>query len=191
MPTTETPQPPDSVADIWANFQSLKGVTEVKKIIDAPKEWLMQQPLILGLLNHPAGAAILGWLESSQNVAAFPVLIAQCGTAFLETSHGINRAYNSRAYANLAGAGERALSVLTSTSTEKGIYGDAINAFNNSLNLPELSKTGVQINYAMDEAWSSINQKKLQMQEEARKLRDKYYQELQDERLKLNDRRRT
>lgn len=193
MPT-ETPESPDitdQISDVWANFKSLTGVNEIKKIMDAPQQWLMEQPLIQGILSHPGGKAILSWLESSQNVAAFPMLIAQCGTAFLETSHGINRAYNSKLYDNLAGAGEKALSILTSTSTERGIYGDVINAFNNSLNLPELSKTGIKIDYAMDEAWSSINQKKLQMQEEARKLRDKYYQELQDQRLKLNDRRRT
>lgn len=195
MPT-ETPESPESpditdqISDVWANFQSLTGVAEIKKIMDAPQQWLMEQPLIQGILSHPGGKAILSWLESSQNVTAFPMLIGQCGTAFLETSHGINRAYNSKLYDNLAGAGERALSALTSTSTEKGIYGDVINAFNNSLNLPELSKTGIKIDYAMNEAWTSINQKKLQMQEEARKLRDKYYQKLQDERLKLNDRRR-
>ncbi|MEG4574252.1 hypothetical protein QUA56_16405 [Microcoleus sp. N3A4] len=193
MPT-ETPESPDitdQIGDVWANFQSLTGVAEIKKIMNAPQQWLMEQPLIQGILSHPGGKAILSWIESSQNVTAFPALIGQCGTAFLETSHGINRAYNSKVYDNLAGAGEKALSVLTSTSTERGIYGDVINAFNNSLNLPELSKTGIKIDYAMGSAWSSINQKKLQMQEEARKLRDKYYQELQDERLKLNDRRRT
>ncbi|MEG5063127.1 hypothetical protein QUB33_05835 [Microcoleus sp. B3-A4] len=185
MPTT------DAITDVWANFQSLTGVSEVKKIMDAPQQWLMEQPLTQGLLAHPGGKAILSWLQSSQNVLAFPMLIGQCGTAFLETSHGINRAYNSKLYDNLAGAGERALAALTSTSTEKGIYGDVINAFNSSLNLPELSKTGVKIDYAMDEAWSSINQKKLQMQEEARRLRDQYYRELQDQRLRLDERRRT
>jgi|SRR6476661_550488 len=190
----ETPQSPDitdQIGDVWANFQSLTGVTEIQKIMDAPQQWLMEQPLIQGILSHPGGKAILSWLESSQNIAAFPMLIGQCGTAFLETSHGINRAYNSKLYDNLAGAGERTLAALTSTSTEKGIYGDVINAFNNSLNLPELSKMGVKVDYAMDSAWSSINQKKLQMQEEARRLRDQYYRELQDQRLKLNERRRT
>ncbi|MEG4044574.1 hypothetical protein [Microcoleus sp. Pol17_C1] len=186
----ESPDITDQISDVWANFQALKGVTDIKKIMDAPKEWLMEQPLIQGILSHPVGKVILSWIESSQNVAAFPMLIAQCGTAFLETSHGINRAYNSKLYPNLAGAGERTLATLTSTSTEKGIYGDVINAFNSSLNLPELSKLGVKIDYAMDSAWTSINQRKLQMQEEARRLRDKYYKELQDERLKLNDRRR-
>ncbi|MEG4084857.1 hypothetical protein [Microcoleus sp. POL10_C6] len=189
--TTTLTMPTNPLDDVWANFQSLKGVSEVKKIMEAPQQWLLEQPLTQGLLAHPTAKVLLGWLQSSQNVAAFPLLIAQCGTAFLETSHGINRAYNSKLYPNLAGAGERALAGLISTSTEKGIYGDVINAFNNSLNLPELSKTGVKINYAMDEAWRSINQKKLLMQEEARRLRDKYYQELQDERLKLDDRRRT
>ncbi|MEG3981849.1 hypothetical protein [Microcoleus sp. D3_18a_C4] len=193
MPTQEAPTPDisDQLADVWANFKSLTGVSEIKKLMDAPHQWLMEQPVIQGLLNHPNVKPILDWLEAAENVKMFPVLIAQCGTAFLETSHGINRAYNSKAYSNLAGAGEAALSAVTSTSTEKGIYGDAVNAFNDSLNLPELSKTGVKINYAVDSAWTSINQKKLQMQEEARKLRDKYYKELQDERLKLNDRRRT
>jgi hypothetical protein len=182
---------PKDVPDIWANFKSLTGVSEIKKLMDAPQEWLMSQPLVQGLLNHPSAKPILSWLEAGENVKMFPVLIAKCGTAFLETSHGINRAYNSKAYSNLAGAGEAALAKVTSTSTEKGIYGDAVNAFNDSLNMPELSKTGVKINYAVDSAWASINQKKLQMQEEARKLRDKYYKELQDERLKLNDRRKT
>jgi hypothetical protein len=154
MPT-ETPQSPDisdQINGVWANFQSLTGVAEIKKKMDAPQQWLMEQPLIQGILSHPGGKAILSWLESSQNVTAFPMLIGQCGTAFLETSHGINRAYNSKVYDNLAGAGEKALSILTSTSTERGIYGDVINAFNNSLNLPELSKTGIKIDYAMDSA---------------------------------------
>ena len=186
--TTE-PKSPDQ--DIWANIKALTGVGEVEKLMKAPQEWLMSQPVIQGLLSHPGAKPILNWLEAKENIAMFPALIAQCGTAFLETSHGINRAYNSKEYSNLAGAGEAALAKVSSTDTEKGIYADAVNAFNESLNLPELSKTGVKINYALDSAWASINQKKLQMQEEARRLRDKYYKELEDERLKLNDRKKT
>ncbi len=117
----ETPAEPkdlsDQLSDIWANMKALTGVSEVEKLMNAPKEWLMQQPLVQALLNHPDAKTILSWMEAAENVKMFPVLIGRCGIAFLETSHGINRAYNSKVHSNLAAAGERALSAVVSGGT--------------------------------------------------------------------------
>lgn len=186
---TEPKDLSDQISDIWANMKALTGVSEVKNLMNSPQQWLMDQPIIQGLLNHSEAKNILSWIETKENVAMFPALIGQCGIAFLETSHGINRAYNSKAHANLAGAGESALSSVVSTSTEKGIYGDVVNAFNDSLNLPELSKTGVRIIRDMNAAWASIANKKQTTLLESRAIRDKYFKQLEDSEIKLAERR--
>ena len=189
MPETTTPTPPepkdisDQLSDIWANMKALTGVSEVEKLMKSPQQWLTDQPVIKGLLNHPEAKSILSWMEKAENVKMFPALISQCGIAFLETSHGINRAYNSKAHANLAGAGESALSSVVSTSTEKGIYGDAVNAFNDSLNLPELSKTGVKITQDMSAAWGSIQTTKDATLNKSRKVRDDYFKQLESKEI--------
>ena len=171
--------PIEEASDIWANMKALTGVSEIEKLMKVPADWLMQQPLVQGFLNHPDAKTIIGWLNSAENVKAFPLLIGQCGLAFLETSHGINRAYNSKVHNNLAAAGEAALSAVVSTSTEKGIYGNAINAFNHSLNLPELVKTGIRINQNVGEAWAKLEKKKQETLLELRTLRDKYFKQLE------------
>lgn len=201
-PTTESTEKPteekdvsdqisDAITGIWANVESLTGANEVKKLMESPHNWLMSQSPVQALLNHPDCKSILSWLQSAQNVKDFTKIIGQCGIAFLETAHGINRAYNSKAHANLAGAGETVLSGLSANSTEQGIYGNAVNAFNESLNLPVLSKTGIKIDYALDSAWESIDAHRLEALKKARDLRDKYHKELQDQRLKLKERKQT
>ena len=182
--------PIGELSDIWANMKALTGVSEVEKLMNAPQEWLMSQPVVQGLLSHPGSKTILSWLEAKENIAMFPALIGQCGIAFMETSHGINRAYNSKAHANLAGAGEAALSAVVSTSTEQGIYGAAINAFNNSLNLPELVKTGIRINQDVGEAWATIERQRLAMIKEAKELRDKLFKQLESDEVKLGERKK-
>ncbi|MGB8689595.1 MAG: hypothetical protein WCD53_19960 [Microcoleus sp.] len=194
-PTPEPKDPSEQISDaitgIWANIESLTGANEVRKLMEAPQDWLMSQSPVQALLNHPECKTVLSWLETGETVKMFPKLIGECGIAFLETAHGINRAYNSRSHGNLAGAGEAALTNLTSTSTEQGIYGDAVNAFNESLNLPFLSKTGIQIQYSVESAWTTIEAQREEALRKARELRDKLYKELQDKRLKLKERRQT
>ncbi len=185
MPETESP-----TQDIWANMKALTGVAEVEKLFSQPQEWFTNQPVIQGLLSHPVTKPMLSWLEAKENIAMFSVLIGQCGIAFLETSHGINRAYNSKAHANLAGAGEAALSAVISTSTEKGIYGDVINAFNDSLNLPELAKTGIKINQDVGEAWASLEKERLAAIQKALKLRNKLFKQLESPQIKLEERKK-
>lgn len=197
-PTTESTegkdpseQISDAITGIWADIESLTGANEVRRLMEAPQNWLMEQTPVQALLNHPDCKTILGWLGTGETVKMFPKLIGECGIAFLQTAHGINRAYNSRSHGNLAGAGEAALTNLTSTSTEQGIYGDAVNAFNESLNLPFLSKTGIQIQYSVESGWKNIETQREEALRKARELRDKLYKELQDKRLKLKERRKT
>ncbi|MDQ2096767.1 MAG: hypothetical protein QQW96_03870 [Tychonema bourrellyi B0820] len=193
-PTPEPQDISDELKDIWANMKALTGVAEVEKLMKAPQEWLMEQPLIKAFIEinkagKEKGDYLFPWLDDYETVKMFPQLIGQCGIAFLETSHGINRAYNSKAHSDLAAAGESALAKVVSTSTEKGIYGDAINAFNESLNLPKLSKIGIKINQDMGEAWTSIEKKKLEAIKKAKELRDKYKSQLENPDVKLDERK--
>ncbi|NQE37293.1 hypothetical protein E5S67_05062 [Microcoleus sp. IPMA8] len=83
-------------------------------------------------------AGIKDLLVASQNVGN---TVIDCSLVFLETLNGINRAYNSKAFTNLAGKGQQELANLLPSSREKAIYEASVIAYNESLNLPNLSVT--------------------------------------------------
>ncbi|WP_172191212.1 hypothetical protein [Microcoleus asticus] len=89
-------------------------------------------------MKNPVMAGIKDLLVASQNVGN---TVIDCSLVFLETLNGINRAYNSKAFTNLAGKGQQELANLLPSSREKAIYEASVIAYNESLNLPNLSVT--------------------------------------------------
>jgi hypothetical protein len=67
--------------------------------------------------------------------------VIDCSLVFLETLNGINRAYNSKAFTNLAGKGQQELASLLPSTRERIIYEASVMAYNEALNLPNLSVT--------------------------------------------------
>ncbi len=175
--------PTEDSSDFWFN-KNLTGVSDVEKFSEQTIEWLREQPLVAAMLSvtdpiNEKAYDLFPWLKEYEDIKMFPALMKSVVLAFLETSHGINRAYNSKAHSNLAAAGEKALSSAVSTSTEKGIYGDAINAFNVGLNIPEVSKLNIKVNQDVSSAWQSLINKREEMLAGYRNLKEQLFKQLE------------
>lgn len=121
---------------VWAGKEILKVADVVNEGVARGKEWYFSLPQIQFIMNTPVMGGIKGLLTASQDIGD---TVQDCCLVFLETVNGVNRAYNSKAFTNLAGKGQQELSSLLPSTRQRLIYEASVSAYNESLNLPELS----------------------------------------------------
>jgi hypothetical protein len=131
------------VDNVWAGKEILTVADAVNNGVNTGKDWYFSLPHIRFIMSHPVMANLKNVLVASQDLQS---TVMDCCLVFLETVNGINRAYNSKAFSNLAAKGQQELSSLLPSSRERAIYEAAVMAHNNSLNLPELSIMIEEIN---------------------------------------------
>lgn len=124
--------------NVWAVKQILTVYDTVLGGVNSGKYWYFSLPHIQFVMGNSVMAGIKDLLVASQNVGR---TIVDCSLVFLETVNAINRAYNSRAFSNLANKGQQELASLLPSSRERAIYEASVMAYNESLNLPQLSVT--------------------------------------------------
>ncbi|MEG4587249.1 hypothetical protein QUA54_18815 [Microcoleus sp. MOSTC5] len=124
--------------NVWAGKPILTVADAVNQGVSNGKDWYFSLPHIQFIMANPVMAGIKDLLVASQTVGN---TVIDCSLVFLETLNGINRAYNSKTFTNLAGKGQQELANLLPSSREKAIYEASVIAYNESLNLPNLSVT--------------------------------------------------
>ncbi|MEG4594126.1 hypothetical protein QUB00_20290 [Microcoleus sp. F8_C2] len=124
--------------NVWAGKPILTVADAVNQGVTSGKDWYFSLPHIQFIMANPVMAGVRNLLAASQNVGT---TVIDCSLVFLETVNGINRAYNSKAFTNLAGKGQQELASLLPSSREKAIYEASVMAYNEALNLPQLSVT--------------------------------------------------
>ncbi|MEG4503839.1 hypothetical protein QUA81_13335 [Microcoleus sp. F6_B4] len=124
--------------NVWAGKPILTVADAVNQGVTSGKDWYFSLPHIQFIMANPVMAGIKDLLVASQNVGT---TVIDCSLVFLETVNGINRAYNSKAFTNLAGKGQQELASLLPSTRERAIYEASVMAYNESLNLPNLSVT--------------------------------------------------
>jgi hypothetical protein len=129
--------------NVWAGKEILTIADAVNNGVNTGKDWYFSLPHIQFIMSHPVMAGIKNLLVASQDLQS---TVMDCSLVFLETVNGVNRAYNSKAFSNLAAKGQQELASLLPSSREKAIYEAAVMAHNDSLNLAELSETIESIN---------------------------------------------
>lgn len=122
--------------NVWAGKEILKVADVVNQGVAGGRDWYFNLPQIQFIMSNPVMGGIKSLLNASQNMGS---TVTDCCLVFLETVNGINRAYNSKAFTNLAGKGQQELSSLLPSTREKAIYEASVSAYNESLNLPDLS----------------------------------------------------
>lgn len=124
--------------NVWARKPILTVADAVNQGVTSGKDWYFNLPHIQFIMANPVMAGVKDLLVASQNVGT---TVIDCSLVFLETLNGINRAYNSKAFTNLAGKGQQELASLLPSTRERIIYEASVMAYNESLNLPNLSVT--------------------------------------------------
>jgi peptidyl-tRNA hydrolase len=121
----------------WANKEVLPVADAVMGAIDSGREWYFALPHIKFIMETPVMSGIASLLEASGDLAD---TVIDTNLVFLETVHGINRAFNSKLFRdNLAGKGNIEIAKIINSTREQSIYQNAVIAYNETLNLPALS----------------------------------------------------
>lgn len=115
--------------NVWAGKEILTVADAVNNGANTGKDWYFSLPHIQFIMSHPVMAGIKNVLVASQDLQS---TIMDCCLVFLETVNGINRAYNSKAFSNLAAKGQQELASLMPSSRERAIYEAAVMAHNAS-----------------------------------------------------------
>lgn len=151
--------------NVWLGKDVLNISDQVFSVINSPRDWFYNLPPIKFILeseNSPL-SQLVDFLDEASDV---PGIIRDCGLIFLETTYGINQAYNSKVHQNAqAVAAENAILKLKTTPQEISIYNGAVTAHNEALNLPLLSKKADEIAAVMATAGQIANTGNQQIQQ--------------------------
>lgn len=151
--------------NVWLGKDVLNISDQVFSVINSPRDWFYNLPPIKFILeseNSPL-SQLVDFLDEASDV---PGIIRDCGLIFLETTYGINQAYNSKVHQNAqAVAAENAILKLKTTPQEISIYNGAVTAHNEALNLPLLSKKADEIAAAIATAGQIANTGNQQIQQ--------------------------
>lgn len=125
-------------ANIWAGKEILAVSDTITQGINSGKDWYFSLPHIQFIMENSIMANVKDVLVASENIGD---IVTDCSLVFLESVNGINRAYNSKSFPNLALKGQQELASLAPSTRDRLIYEASVMAYNESLNLPELSVT--------------------------------------------------
>ena len=123
--------------NIWAGKEILKIADTVNEGIAGGKEWYMNLPQIKFVMESQYTTGIRDVLLASQDLSE---TVTSSSLVFLETVHGVNRAFNTDRHKNFTVKINTELAKLANNETEKAVYQASVMAHNETLNLPELSK---------------------------------------------------
>ena len=138
--------------NIWAGKEILKIADTVNEGIAGGKDWYMNLPQIKFVMESQYTTGIRDVLLASQDLGE---AVTSSSLVFLETVHGINRAFNTDRHKNFTVKINDELAKLAVNKTEKAVYEASVMAHNETLNLPELSK---QLIAYSDTAHSAANE---------------------------------
>ena len=138
--------------NIWAGKEILKIADTVNEGIQGGKDWYMNLPQIKFVMESQYTTGIRDVLLASQDLSE---TVTSSSLVFLETVHGVNRAFNTDRHKNFTVKINDELAKLATNKNEKAVYEASVMAHNETLNLPELSK---QLIAYSDTAHSAANE---------------------------------
>jgi hypothetical protein len=138
--------------NIWAGKEILKIADTVNEGIQGGKDWYMNLPQIKFVMESQYTTGIRDVLLASQDLSE---TVTSSSLVFLETVHGVNRAFNTDRHKNFTVKINDELTKLATNKNEKAVYEASVMAHNETLNLPELSK---QLIAYSDTAHSAANE---------------------------------
>lgn len=169
--------------NIWAGKKILRIADTVNEGIAGGKDWYMNLPQIKFVMESQYTEGIRDILTESQELSS---TVVDSSLLFLETVHGINRAFN-RDSRNFTVKINDELAKLANNKNEKAVYEASVTAHNETLNIPELSKQLIAYSDAADSTASEVEKWKNEAIEEALKKKAEF--ETMLETLKGNARR--
>ena len=170
--------------NIWAGKEILKIADTVNEGIQGGKDWYMNLPQIKFVMESQYTTGIRDVLLASQDLSE---TVTSSSLVFLETVHGVNRAFNTDRYQNFTVKINDELAKLATNKTEKAVYEASVMAHNETLNLPELSKQLIAYSDAADSTANEVEKWKNEAIERALKKKSEFEAAL--ETLKGNARR--
>ena len=170
--------------NIWSGKEILKIADTVNEGIAEGKNWYMNLPQIKFVMESQYTQGIKDILLASQDLSE---TVTNSSLVFLETVHGVNRAFNTERHKNFTVKINDELAKLAVNKTEKAVYEASVMAHNETLNLPELSKQLIAYSDASNSAGAEIEKWKNEAIERA--LKKKSELEAAIEALKGNARR--
>jgi hypothetical protein len=169
--------------NIWAGKEILKIADGVNEGIAGGKDWYMNLPQIKFVMESQYTTGIRDVLLASQELSS---TVVDSSLLFLETVHGINRAFNGESK-NFTVKINDELAKLATNKTEKAVYEASVMAHNETLNVPELSKQLIAYSNAADSTANEVEKWKNEAIERATKKKTEF--EAMLETLKGNARR--
>ena len=139
--------------NVWAGKEILKIADGVNEGIAGGQEWYMNLPQIKFIMENESTAGIRDLLLASQDLGG---TVINSNLVFLETVHGVNRAFNTERHKNFTVKINDELAKLTVNKTEKAVYEASVTAHNETLNLPELSKQLIAYSDASNSATDQL-----------------------------------
>ena len=139
--------------NVWAGKEILKIADGVNEGIQGGKDWYMNLPQIKFVMESQYTTGIRDVLLASQDLGE---IVVNSNLVFLETVHGINRAFNTERHKNFAVKINDELAKLAVNKTEKAVYEASVMAHNETLNLPELSKQLIAYSDASNSATDQL-----------------------------------
>lgn len=170
--------------NIWAGKEILKIADIVNEGIQGGKDWYMNLPQIKFVMESQYTTGIRDVLLASQDLSE---TVTNSSLIFLETVHGINRAFNTDRYQNFTVKINDELAKLATNKTEKAVYEASVMAHNETLNVPELSKQLIAYSNAADSTANEVEKWKNEAIDRALKKKTEFEAKL--ETLKGNARR--
>ncbi|MEG3841418.1 hypothetical protein [Microcoleus sp. herbarium14] len=170
--------------NIWAGKEILKIADTVNEGIQGGKDWYMNLPQIKFIMESEQTEGIRDILTEAKELSE---TVTDSSLLFLETVHGINRAFNTQRHRNFTVKINNELAKLVDNDNEKAVYEASVMAHNETLNLPELSKQAIAYSDAANSTASEVEKWKNEAIEKA--LEKKAEFEAMLETLKGNARR--
>ncbi|MEB3190454.1 MAG: hypothetical protein VKL42_08945 [Snowella sp.] len=127
----------------WVGKAILQITDDVRAFLDAPSDWLFSLPPMQAIADTPPLAFLIDMISELEDIAP------TCCLLFLETSYGINKAYNSEKYqGQLTATGQRLLSSARLRSSDEAIYLSGVESLNS---LSALSTHFMNISGTLDD----------------------------------------
>lgn len=126
------------IDNLWLGKEILELNDDLNECLDNAREWLWKIPGMQVVMEYSGLKDLYDMMENTKELAG---ITADCGLIFLETCHGINRAFNSKKHEDVLNLqGERILTRFNKETKprEVEIYDSLVMVHNETINLPFL-----------------------------------------------------
>ena len=173
------------IDNLWLGKEILDLNDNINGAIEEGKEWLWKIPGMNIIKEYSGFGRLYEMMEDTKEIAG---TIANCGLIFLETCHGINRAFNSKKHEDvLTLQGEKLLQKFSNQSKKEEIeiYDGLVIAHNETIDLPFLDSKTKEIKETIDRITNTVTNKPIEIIETLKKRASELLKKYQEEAAEL------